>query len=213
MIGILGGMGAAAGLDLAGKLVKECQARGCKKDTDFPEFVLYNLLTSGITEAGVTDEAVLEKDLRKGVSFLQYCGADAIVIACNSAHRVYEKVKNVTGANIFSIVEAAIEVVGDRRYGLISTKTTRDFGLYENAITVSDNRQQQLELAIDHATTGSINKNDLQNVEDIITELCINGAEVVVVGCTELPLVVPPLENLIDAGECVIKKICDWRKI
>lgn len=213
MIGILGGMGAAAGVYFLDTLVKECQRRGCKKDTDFPEFVLYSMTTKGITEAGVVDERALRRDLIRGLNVLNACGVDVIAVACNSAHLLFDFVKIHSDAKVMNMIECTLDVVGNRKYGLISTRSTRNLGLYKNGITVSDERQQQLEEAIDHATIGDVREIDRQNARDAVKELFEMGVEVIVVGCTELPLVVDKGENIIDAGECVIKKVCDLEKI
>ena len=207
-IGILAGLGIAAGVYWLDILVKECVRRGCVKDDSFPEVVFYSVPSAGIGEKGINDADVLKKDLLKGITYLNLCDCTVISVCCNTAHAFYDYMQKHSRAKILNMIQLAIGECGGNKYGVLSTRSTRDRGLY-GGIHTTDKEQVVVQDCIDKATYGKATKKDTKRLAKIIDAMMKSGANKVILGCTEIPLVAPKGPNIIDAGEVVIKKMLD----
>jgi aspartate racemase len=207
-IGILSGFGSAAGVYFFDTLVKACQKRGCIEDSDFPEVFLYNIPTKGTGPCGVADEEEMKKDLVLGVKLLNRCGADQIVIACNTVHIFYGFIQKHSKATVIHVPQCAMDACSGMKYGVMSTRSTRDSGLY-GGIHATDKQQGIIERCIDHATIGKVTSKDRKEMQGIVSDMMSKGAKKVILGCTEIPLVVEKGKNIVDAGEAAINYILD----
>lgn len=136
MIGIVGGMGPAAGIDTAAKLVAYAQSDEGKKaklDQDVPAFDLQSistiisdrtkfLLAHVVDKAGATPKTEAEKaqillsdlpdnpypGIQQSVDNLQHSGARVVVMPCNTAHAWYDSLKVKPGVQIVHIVDSVI---------------------------------------------------------------------------------------------------------
>ena len=208
-IGILSGMGAAAGARFYNILIEECQRRGAKDDCDFPEVVIYNLSSKGMDKTGICNDRVIKSDLLKAIYQLDLCGVDIIVMACNSVHIYYDYLQSHTKAQILNMVESAQNAAGCSQSGIVSSRSTRKSGLYRG-LHVTDEQQAEVDSIIGRAIAGrSIG---LQRAQDqmtlygIIDSLISSGAGTVILGCTELPLVIDRRMAVIDPAEIVIRE-------
>ena len=93
-------------------------------------------------------------------------------------------------------------------------------GLYASALSrhrigiveTTDAEQAALDNAIKAAIAGRQTKGHFDAVENTIVNLNRRGAEEIIIGCTDLPLVIDPLHlsiRLIDAGHEAIKQVFD----
>ena len=85
-LGIIGGMGAFAGLRLADYLLKLAQDRGAALDHEFPEFLLYNLPIRGMDERGICDQETVLVDLLDAMLKMEAWGCQRVILACNTVH-------------------------------------------------------------------------------------------------------------------------------
>jgi aspartate racemase len=219
MIGILSGMGAAAGVHVLDLLIAECQRRGARADKDFPEILLYNLPASGMNEKGVTDENAIRVELLGGVKLLNEAGCRFIIIACNTVHVYREMLQRKSDALILDMPTAAIRTcAGLMKIGVLSSRTTRETGLYEKAIKkmlgaeclqVSECEQGAVDMMIGHIIAGTVEGRHEIALQSIISDLVAAGAEKVILACTELPLM--PLEFkpglLVDPAQEVVEEV------
>src|SRR5262249_5110132 len=145
---------------------------------------------------------------------LQQMGASHVVYACNTAHYFVPAViracsqRSVLHVPIIDLIEAAVEVAADaglRRVGLLATTGTLEVGLYQEAL-----RKKQIEVLVSTPgeqeglvmeaiygacgikagmTTGIAS----QLAHEAARRLVDRGAEGIILGCTELPLVIQGL--------------------
>ena len=90
MIGILGGMGTQAGLDLCNKL--SMLYRG-KSDQEYPKFLLYNKSDIPKRPENLKKYYNVLNELIRGCKLLQKNKCKFIVIPCNTAHYWYDDLK------------------------------------------------------------------------------------------------------------------------
>jgi aspartate racemase len=201
-IGILGGMGPSASADFYRKLVDIAQREyGAEQDTDFPAMHLYNLPLSGFDETGFSDPDTVREQLTRAVSVLERAGSDFIVIACNTVHAFHADMQKAVRVPIVSIIDAVVDEAKKDSFGtvcLLSSESTRKYKLYENAfmrsgidvIVTTDAEQRTLNTVIHRVMSGLQNEEDVELLRSIVRRHEQEGAEAIVLGCTELPLAI-----------------------
>ncbi|MFD1558366.1 aspartate/glutamate racemase family protein [Paraburkholderia silviterrae] len=214
MIGLIGGLGALAGAHFYRRLIDTCQAHGATRDEDFPEIVLHNLSCTALNEQGIADEMVLRSELERSVALLSGIGCTTVVIICNTAHVHLPFLRTRTSSEIIDMVDVAASSVKEcRAVGVLGSRSTRDVGLYREAlrrhgvepVEANDAQQEKIDLLIQRVIDGSYTVADRVALRNIANELRIRGAEKVILGCTELPV----LENsaFVDAGQKTIERL------
>lgn len=197
-LGILSGVGAAAGCRLAELIVQYSQAQGAARDSDFPPFVLYNLPAHNSDKTGVRAPKAFVKELAFGLRKLDACGCDYAVIACNTAHLYFNQLANTFSGVLLNVVQIGCAGLSMfESVGVLCSRTSRDAKLFaselarQNTRCVSTNEAEQavLDEAIEAAICGRISRFQAR-AEAVVESLAERGAEAVLLGCTELPLVI-----------------------
>jgi len=201
-IGVLGGMGAAASADFYQYLVRLSQTKyHAEQDHDFPEMFIYNLSMTGFDETGFVDPESVKNQLIAGVKKLEAAGSDFIVIPCNTVHHFFVEMQAAVYIPILNIVDVVADVAkqqGYARVGLLNSQSTRLYRLYETALakegievfSTTDSEQHEVGRVISHAIAGTQGEEDKTLLKKIIHRYSEQGAQAVVIGCTELPLAI-----------------------
>lgn len=205
-IGILGGFGAAAAARCFTQLIRECQRQGAMTDTDFPSVILYSTGSSGLDEKGVCDEKSFKDDLWNGVVFLEKSDVDVILIACNTAYLYYDYLSMGTTKEIVHLPKVAINHCAGNRYGVLCSRTTRDTKLYGEAIYCDDKEQEQVDDVIRKVMAGQHTARDRVKLENIVRAMRERGAQLTLLGCTELPLCGGDIPGVIDPMTIAIQE-------
>jgi len=133
---------------------------------------------------------------------LEKAGADFGIIAANTLHLVFDQVQKSISIPLLSIIDAtaeAIEEKGVKSVGLLGTIFTmnKDFyrkGLERRGIStlVPDPKDQELinRVIYEELTRGIINNESRKKYVQVIESLTEKGAEGIVLGCTEIPLLI-----------------------
>ncbi len=199
-IGVLGGMGAAASANFYQKLVEIAQKDyGAIEDDDFPAIWIYNLPIQGFDETGFVDPEFVKSQLVESVKKLESIGSDFIVIPCNTVHHFIAEMRNAINIPIISIIETAVKFANDSGYkkvGLLNSESTKNLKLYETAciehaiatLTATDSEQSEINNVILNVIGGKQGEKDAVALQKIVDRYKNDGAESVVLGCTELPL-------------------------
>ena len=195
MIGVLGGMGPLATVDFFNKVLAATPAQG---DQDHVPLLIQSdpriaprvaaILYGGRSPA---------PELLAGRDRLIAAGATALAMPCNTAHYWYEELSREGGLPILHMADAACDALGNaKRAGLLATEGTVAAGFYQSRLTARgiecllSSRDQQRTLvlpAIEH-----VKRNELVQAHELVHQaarrLLDNGAQVIVMGCTEIPL-------------------------
>jgi aspartate racemase len=135
---------------------------------------------------------------------LEAAGADFLIMAVNTAHRVYDEVAAAVAVPILHIADAAAEEIkraGMRKVGLLGTRHTMNEDFYRVRLAERHGIEVVLPDGPDRAEVDRIIFEELvvdryedaarRTVLGLIDRLRAAGAEGVVLGCTELPLLIP----------------------
>lgn len=215
-LGIISGMGAFAGMRLAKYLLDQAQDSKIMLDSDFPEFILYNLPVKGMDETGITDEELVKSQLKSALEKIEVWGCQQVVIACNTAHIFLHELQSNFDGHIINMIQCACDEVRVKKVGILCSDTTKNARLYENAldrkgiqsVSTTDIEQKALNDAVKNAISGRPIRGNLTDAEHIIIRMSRAGADEVIVGCTEIPLILESRTamNLIDAGQSAINR-------
>ncbi|MYB17878.1 MAG: aspartate/glutamate racemase family protein [Holophagales bacterium] len=140
LIGIVGGLGPFAHIDLERKLLDTAsELIGARRDQDFPQWVLSSIpQTPDRTEAyfGKTDDPT--PSLGRSLERLRGAGADFAVVACNTAHLFLERLREESPVPILSLIEVtadeAARIAPSGSVGLLATSGTLRSRLYHDPL-------------------------------------------------------------------------------
>lgn len=142
------------------------------------------------------------KTLGDAAKSLERAGADFIVICTNTMHKVAPQIQSAIGVPIIHIAEAtadALKQKGISKTALLGTKYTMTQAFYKQklidaGIDVLVPDEQDIELInrviYEELCLGIISKESKQAYLAIIDKLHAQGAQAVVLGCTEIGLLV-----------------------
>jgi aspartate racemase len=199
LLGLLGGMGPSATADVFNKIIANTPASSDQEH--IPIIVRSVPQIPDRTEALLKGGASPESALAAGARSLCEAGAQLIAITCNTAHHWYDVVaaaSNVPVLHIATAVLAELDSRGARgaRLGLMATDGTMASGFYQRRL--SDAGYDLTTPSLDtqtHLVTPSILLAKAGRWEEARScagaaaeELLEAGAEIIVLGCTELPL-------------------------
>lgn len=208
-IGVVGGVGPAATVDFVGKVVKRTRAG---RDQDHIKMVVeQNPQIPDRTANLIGDGEDPTIPLYATCKRLEAEGADAIAIPCNTAHAYVARIQRHLGVPIVNMLtETAAHIraahPGVRKVGLLATSGTVQSGVYRAAleeagltlITPDAPMQDRVMAAIYGETGVKAGYTEGQCREDLaaaIAHLRDKGAEIAILGCTELPLIAPSPEE------------------
>lgn len=136
---------------------------------------------------------------------LKKAGAEAIVLGANTAHIVAERVEAAVGLPLIHIAEATgneIRRQGLQTVGLLGTAFTMEQDFYKNKLKAQGihplipARQQDRDFIqqtlLHELSKGIVKPGTKQAYLGVIDQLIAEGAEGIILGCTELPLIIVP---------------------
>jgi len=205
-IGMIGGVGPESTIDYYQRLIKLYQEK--ISGDDYPEIIINSInMTAMLKLVADKDWDGLTGMLADALRALQNAGVDLAFIASNTPHMVFEKVKLASPIPLVSIVEAVrmeAEKKGLKRVGLLGTLFTMQSSYYQAefdksgiAMVVPNEEEQQyiqqkLFSEIEHGVFFEETRNGLLKIiKRLIADESIDG---VVLGCTELPLILTKSE-------------------
>ncbi|UBU13039.1 aspartate/glutamate racemase family protein [Nonomuraea gerenzanensis] len=133
---------------------------------------------------------------------LEHMGAELLLICSNTFNRVCDEVAQNTGVPVLHIADAVgAEVVsrGWRKVGLLGTRFTMEepflrdrlaaYG-FEVVVPGRDRRELVHRIIFDELVRGVLRPSSKAAYVDIVAELAAEGAEGVILGCTEIELLI-----------------------
>jgi aspartate racemase len=202
-IGILGGMGPAATVDLMGRIIAATPTSGdaghfrlvVDCDPSVPD------RNRAIAGAGPSPGPALAR-MAQG---LERQGADLLAIACNSAHAWADEIQIATNIPLVSMIDATVTAIptGIRCVGLLAADACLGASLYQTPLdaagfeVLTTNRQEAFMALIYGVKAGDSSAGARAGMAAIAGELVARGAELIIAGCTEVPL-------LLDSSACPV---------
>jgi len=217
-VGIIGGVGPMATVDFMNKIIRNTRA---KKDQEHIKLVVeHNPQIPDRTEsltAGGPDPTVA---LYSACKRLEAADANMIAIPCNTAHAFVERIQPYLSIPIINMLSETMENIRnnygrDHGVGLLATSGTLKSGVYRDfadkagirLIVPEDEYQRKVMDAIYGEkgvkagyTEGQCRENLMQALEHLVRR----GADVIILGCTELPLLLSQSDDFPVAGKKVV---------
>lgn len=212
IIGLIGGMGPFASIELCKRLLeKSVKNFGAKSCDDFPEIVLDSIpIPDFISDTG--NLPIATKTLVSRVNKLNRFGCTTIAMVCNTGHILFpilSKVSNAEMVSLIKIIRNKVTLLKFKRVGLLATKTTINSNIFQEefkntGIKIVIPNQKDIDTCEKLIREVIANKNfdSKTNQLQIIIQRFIKekGLGGVILGCTELPLVLQKnkLPNIVD---------------
>jgi len=204
ILGIFGGMGPEATADLYHQIVRLTPA---ETDQEHIPTLIYSLPQVPDRMASIRNQdSSIVPYLVEGVTRLENAGASFIAIPCNTVHYFYDCMQDAVSIPIIHMIRETVQEVKQhypdlKRVGLLATTGTLESRLYEDELVKNG---YQVILPDDAVETELVMKavfgikagSDKQTNEDLLAEagnhVIHKGAELIVLGCTEIPLAFNP---------------------
>ena len=140
--------------------------------------------------------------LGEAANNLEKAGADFIVICTNTMHKVVNQIKEKISIPILHIAEMTAEKIlekGLKNIALLGTKYTMEQDFYKSKliekginVIIPDKNDIEIinEVIYDELCLGTINSNSKKKFLEIVDKLRSKGAEGIILGCTEIGLLI-----------------------
>lgn len=138
---------------------------------------------------------------------LKAAGADFLVLATNTMHKVAAAIEAATDLHLLHIADptgAAIRAAGLGKVGLLGTRFTMEQDFYKArlqgqhglAVLVPDAaaRDEVHRIIYEELCLGQVLPASRQTYQRVMANLVANGAEAIILGCTEISLLVGPAD-------------------
>jgi len=222
-VGIIGGMGPEATVDLFIKIIKNTDA---KRDQEHIPIVIDNYpqipdRTAYIFGRGESPLPYLLESIER----LERAGVDCLCMACNTAHYFIDDLRKASKVPFISIIETVLEKVlekGDcKKVGLMATDGTVKARIYHKVFNKSGLEIDDFEKNIQNKIMESIyklkageHKKAKETFQNAIEAIKAESYDCLIAGCTEVPVLLSLLDEkllegveIFDATELLAKKI------
>lgn len=199
ILGIIGGMGPLATVNLFNKIVINTDARS---DQEHIHMLIDNNVNIPDRTAFLLGKGEdPTKELIKSATRLEKAGADFLIMPCNTAHHFYETIRENISIDFLNMIEETVRLIqlkypNSKKVGLLSTKGTlksKIYDLYFNKqnIQVINPEKETQDSIMDIIYGIKAGKREIQidAIYSAVEEFKAKGVKVFVLGCTELSVV------------------------
>lgn len=211
VIGVIGGCGVAAAIEFLHVIEKKFVTKyECNDDYQQPEVFLYQATQAPnrIAYAAGASSISFAPYFIKAAKILKNAGATFGCIPCNTAHCVIDEIENESGLPFLNLIDTTINYIKKeystvQNIGILCSTGTINAKIYDhsaeklsanlNFIYPSSMLQKSVSKGI-CAVKAGLQYKDSQKTEQFFTgtmdELIFQGAELIILGCTEIPLAI-----------------------
>jgi len=200
IIGILGGMGPEATIDLFYKIIKSTPA---EKDQDHLRIIIDNNpkipdRTTAILGKGEDPLPALQETARN----LEKAGADLIIIPCNTAHYFLPSIQESVKIPILNMIEETAKETQRKTPQIKKVGLLASIGIYKTeiyhqhfkkfnieVISPEEKDKEEVMKVIYAVKAGDLSEEVKRNILKIAQKLIDKGVEAIITGCTEIPLI------------------------
>jgi aspartate racemase len=141
---------------------------------------------------------------------LEAAGAEVLLICTNTMHRMALAVQAAVGVPLLHIADPTAERIkafGFKTVGLLGTAFTMEHDFYrgrlahDHGLTVlvpgEEDRATVHRIIYDELVAGKVTSDSREAYRGVISRLVADGAEAIILGCTEIMLLVKPEDSLV----------------
>jgi aspartate racemase len=146
--------------------------------------------------------------LSSAAQSIESAGADFLLICTNTMHKVSDEIQTNISIPLIHIADATAQVLqvdGITKVGLLGTRFTMEQDFYKNQlihnfnidVIVPDSDQQTIihDVIYNELCLGIINDDSKKQYLNIISTLFKQGAQAIILGCTEITLLVKQIDT------------------
>lgn len=199
-IGIVGGLGPEATVDYYKRIIEAFRVPG---SLAAPEIVIYSVSLEEVFElVGKREWTHLVYMLGQKIKALQRAGADFAVISANTPHVVFDDLRAKSPIPLISIVTATLEKakeLGLKKPALLGTKFTMEENFFADpfaaegmtiVVPSQDDQAYIQRKLVDEIELGVFTDDTRAGLLAIVKRMLDEeGIDGVILGCTELPLI------------------------
>ena len=200
-IGILGGLSPESTATYYEDITRKYTERF--GDYGYPEIIIYSVNFQNYVDWGDTGQwDRIAEDMIKAARALERAGAEFGIIATNTMHIAFDEVQAAVNIPFLHLIDATAEAIKAKSFskvGLLGTKFTMNKPFYKerlaangiNAIVPEVYDQEEINRVIyDELVRGRILDISRKRFMEIMSKLGEDGAEGIILGCTEIPLLI-----------------------
>lgn len=204
-VGMIGGLGPDATVDLFGRVVRATPAR---TDQEHLRILIDNHpqipgRVAAILEGGPSPVPAMVESAR----LLERAGADFLVVPCNTAHYFLPEVQAAVSIPFLNLIDEVVTWLRRqprpvRRAGLMASTGARQIELYQKPLLAAGiepvlppEREQQLLMDAIFGLKAGRPRSELREMAlQVLDSLLLQGVDAAISGCTELPLMLDPAD-------------------
>jgi aspartate racemase len=200
-IGILGGLSPESTVEYYQYITRTYSQRF--GDYGYPEVIIYSVSFQPYIDWPKEDRwDLVAEGLCDAAHRLVAAGADLILIATNTMHYVFDDVQSSVGVPLVSLLDAVGDAILDRgisSVGLLGTRFTMEKAFYPDALAPRGidvlvpnpaDREYVNHVIYSELVAGQLQDQSRAGFAAVIDRLASRGAEGVILGCTEIPLLI-----------------------
>lgn len=196
IVGVIGGMGPLATVDLYRKIVEHT-------DADCDQAHVRTMIDSNTnipdrTAALLSGGESPVRELQSSARLLERAGAQVLVMPCHTAHCFYDEVQAAVHVPVLNMIDLTVRELkrrGVARAGLLATDGTVQSGIYQRhfegsgiELLLPDPEGQAAVMDMIYAGVKAGRTDyDTTAVRTALDRLMETGAQILILGCTELP--------------------------
>lgn len=196
-VGVLGGLGPEASVDFMARVVAATEA-SCDQD-HIHMLIDHNPTVPNRHDAIAGKAPSVGPQLADMAKGLEQSGADFLVMVCNTAHAYSDDIRAAVSIPFVSILDVTVDALADcsvSAVGIMAAEGCMHANLYQDAlakagyeaITWSESELEQFMALVYRIKAGEKDDDIASGINRLATSLAFNGAEVLISGCTEIPL-------------------------
>lgn len=197
VVGVLGGLGPAATALFLKEVVELTPAT---KDQEHLDLIVLDHSTTPDRTAAILSPGAPDptESLRRDALRLKALGVDFVSVPCNTAHHFLHAIEASAGVPLLSIVDVTVAATVARgsSVAVLATDGTRAARVYQDAleaagasVVLPSDEQQELVMSVIYDGVKAGGPVDVAGLRSVVDALLDDGADVVVMGCTELSVV------------------------
>lgn len=198
-IGMVGGMGPLASARLFDLLIRKTAATADNEHIRI--FIDDNPQIPDRTAAILAGGPSPVPAIAESIGILKKCGADFIIIPCNTSHYFYDEMVRETGADIVNMITETGKILQKRnisKVGILATSGAVKGNVFSNylaefgitAVIPSERGQNEVMNLIYNGVKAGRDDFDTEGFMEAVDELRGQGAQELIIGCTEISVAI-----------------------